>query len=149
MRVIVDTNIVFSAILNTDSAIAKILLKQKSNLNFYSVDFLFSEIEEHYEKLRKISGYSTFDLNKVIRLFTTKIRFIDTKLIPNKILLESLYLTEDVDIDDTEFVALTNHIFGKLWSGDKALQSGLIAKGWNKFITTAELTKHLNKFKKL
>jgi len=61
MRVIVDTNIVFSAILNTDSAIAKILLKQKSNLNFYSVDFLFSEIEEHYEKLRKISGYSNFD----------------------------------------------------------------------------------------
>jgi len=149
MRVVVDTNIVFSAILNTDSAIAKILLKQKSKLNFYSVDFLFSEIEEHHEKLRKISGYSNFDLNKVIRLITTKIRFIDTNLIPNKILLESLYLTEDVDIDDTEFVALTNHIFGKLWSGDKVLQSGLIAKGWNKFITTAELIKHLNQSKKL
>jgi hypothetical protein len=42
---------------------------------------------------------------------------------------------------DTEFVALTEHIRGKFWSGDKALQKGLKNKGWNKFISTDELSK--------
>jgi hypothetical protein len=34
---------------------------------------------------------------------------------------------------------LTEHIKGKLWSGDKELQKGLNEKGWNKFISTEEL----------
>lgn len=46
-----------------------------------------------------------------------------------------------VDIDDSEFVALTEHIKGKLWSGDKQLIEGLREKGWNKVISTEELFK--------
>ena len=34
MRIIVDTNIAFSAILHTDSRIARIFLQQKSKFNF-------------------------------------------------------------------------------------------------------------------
>lgn len=56
MRIIVDTNIAFSAILNTNSQIGKILLHPKSKFNFYSTDTLKSELEEHQEKLMNISG---------------------------------------------------------------------------------------------
>ena len=59
--------------------------------------------------------------------------------IPKNVFEKTLVLTEDVDIDDTEFVALTEHIKGKFWSGDKALQKGLKNKGWNRFITTDQL----------
>lgn len=45
----------------------------------------------------------------------------------------------DVDIDDTEFVALTEHSKSKLWSGDKELIKGLTKKKWLKFISTKEL----------
>jgi predicted nucleic acid-binding protein len=56
VRVIVDTNIAFSAILNTNSTIARILLQPGSRLHFYSTDLLLIEIEEHKDKLKKISG---------------------------------------------------------------------------------------------
>jgi predicted nucleic acid-binding protein len=139
MRIVVDTNIVFSAILNTNSEIAGILLQPKSRLSFYTTQQLSNEIEEHREKIKKISNFSEYELNRIITLITKRIRFINIKLIPKESFYFAESLTSDVDIDDTEFVALTEYIKGKLWSGDKELQIGLKKKGWNKFISTEEL----------
>ena len=139
MRIVVDTNIAFSAILNTNSKIARIILQPKSRLNFYSTEQLSLEIEEHREKIKKNSKYSDYELDRVITLITNKIRFINIKLIPKESYESAKSMTSDIDIDDTEFVALTEHIKGKLWSGDKELQKGLSKKGWNKFISTEEL----------
>ena len=141
MRIVVDTNIAFSAILNTNSKIARIFLQPKSRLNFYSTEQLLSEIEEHKAKLQKISKYSDLELNRAILLITNRIRFINVKLIPRGIYQKAATLTFDVDIDDTEFVALTEHAKAKLWSGDKELFQGLRKKKWNKIITTDELNK--------
>ena len=49
------------------------------------------------------------------------------------------------DIDECEFIALTDYMNGLFWSGDKALQEGLTKKGWNKFISTNELFEILTK----
>jgi putative PIN family toxin of toxin-antitoxin system len=139
MRVVVDTNIVFSAILNSNSKIAQILLTPRNILNFYSTEQLLTEIEEHKSKIKKLSGYSTIEVGRVIQLITSRIRFINPQLIPNTLYNRAEQLTHDVDIDDTEFIALTDHIKGIFWSGDKELQNGLAKKGWTKFITTDEL----------
>lgn len=147
MRVIIDTNIAFSAILNTNSLIARIILQPKSKIHFYSTDLLSLEINEHKDKLKKLSNYSDFELDKTITLITAKIRFINVKLIPSNILIFSQDLLKDIDVDDTEFVALTNHIHGRLWSGDKPLQNGLFKKGWTKFVTTSDLYQIINKKK--
>ena len=108
---------------------------------------LSTEIEEHKDKLKQLSGFSDFDLNKSISLITSKIRFIDVHLIPSSVLLNTQKILADIDIDDTEFVALTTHIRGRLWSGDKVLQNGLIKKGWTKFISTNELYQLVGKRK--
>jgi predicted nucleic acid-binding protein len=147
MRIIVDTNIAFSAILNTNSLIARIILQPKSKLHFYSTDLLSIEIEEHKNKLKHLAGYSDSDLSNSISLITSKIRFINASLIPSSILISTQEFLKDIDIDDTEFVALTNHIHGKLWSGDKNLQNGLLLKGWTKFISTNELYQLIKKKK--
>ena len=52
MKIVVDTNIAFSAILNTNSIISRIFLQPKSNFNFYSTDLLLLEIEEHKDKIK-------------------------------------------------------------------------------------------------
>ena len=119
MRVVVDTNIVFSAILNTNSKFSKIILQPKSKLNLYSTDQLENEIAEHWTKLKKISKYSEIELHKVSTLIISKIKFISVQLIPRNLFIAAEKLTSDIDIDDTEFVALTEHIRGKLWTGDK------------------------------
>lgn len=139
MRIVVDTNIAFSAILNTNSKIAGIILQPKSRLNFYSTKQLSLEIEEHKEKIKNISNYSDYELDRIISLIINKIRCIDLRLISKESYDYAESLTKDVDIDDLEFVALTEHIKGKLWSGDKELQRGLANKGWKKFISTEEL----------
>jgi predicted nucleic acid-binding protein len=139
MRIVIDTNIAFSAILNSNARLAKIILQPRSRFNFYSTDLLLAEIEEHRTKIKRISKYTEADLKKIITLITNRIRFIDVRLIPKDIFQKSFELTKDVDVDDTEFIALTEHIRGRLWSGDKELLSGLKRKGWNKFISTAEL----------
>ncbi|HOU46223.1 MAG TPA: PIN domain-containing protein [Chitinophagales bacterium] len=139
MRIIVDTNIVFSAILNTNSKIARIFFQPKTGFNFYSTIKLLEEIEEHKTKIQSLTKLSNTELDRIITLVTNRIRFINYNLIPIEIYNYAEKLTQDVDIDDTEFIALTEHIKGKLWTGDKVLIKGISKKNWNKFITTEEL----------
>ena len=141
MRIVIDTNIAFSAILNTNSKISKIILQPRSKLNFYSTDQLIAELAEHWTKLKKLSKYSEIDLHKAVNLITSKINFINVELIPKSLFIKSEKLTSNIDIDDTEFVALTEHIRGKLWTGDKELAKGLRSLNWDKLISTEELYK--------
>ena len=141
MRIVVDTNIVFSAILNTDSNIAQIILLPKTKLNFYSTEKLRLEINEHRDKILNLTDYSEQELNRMINFITNKIRFINSNLISKDIYIIAEALTSDIDIDDCEFVALTDHIKGKLWSGDKRLIKGLLTKKWTKFVGTEDLYK--------
>ncbi len=100
MRVVIDTNIVFSAILNTNSKFSKIILQPKSKLNFYSTEQLEYELAEHWNTLKKLSKYSEIELHKVVTLITSKIRFISVELIPRKLFLKAEELNMDIDIDD-------------------------------------------------
>jgi predicted nucleic acid-binding protein len=139
MRIIVDTNIAFSAILNTNSKIGKIILHPKSKCNFYSTNNLKIELEKHKNKLKRISGYNDKEFQEVYTLITSQIRFIDIALVPITIYKRALLLTETIDIDDTEFVALAEHSKARLWTGDKNLMHGLQKVGWNKLVSTNEL----------
>jgi predicted nucleic acid-binding protein len=125
--------------------IGGIILQPKSRFHFYSTDLLSAEIQEHKKKLKLLAGFSDSELESTILLITNRIRFIDVKLLPTIVLIKAQELLTDIDIDDTEFVALTNHIRGKLWSGDKVLQKGLKQKGWEKFISANELYEFISK----
>ena len=60
--------------------------------------------------------YSEYEFKRVFNLFARKIGFVDRRLISSHFYQEALSLTKDVDVSDTEFVALTLYLNGKLWS---------------------------------
>lgn len=49
MKIIVDTNIIFSAILNSQNTIGQLLLRP-NQLQFYSPHFLQIEIQNHFQR---------------------------------------------------------------------------------------------------
>jgi predicted nucleic acid-binding protein len=140
MRIIVDTNIVFSAILNSNSRIGKILLNSKEHFQFYSCNYLRTEIQRHRNKLLKLTKLTESKLAELEGLVTHNITFIDERLLPRELLLKTEILLKSIDPNDTPFVALTKHLEGRLWTGDMQLYKGLKSKRFKEIILTAELS---------
>ncbi len=145
MKIIVDTNIVFSGILNRKSRIGKILISEQKYFDFYSCFYLQTELKNHYPKIAHIAKKSIDRIAEIEKYVTRNIKFINEIVIPESIIVESEKLVEDIDFDDILFVALTKHINGKLWSGDNKLIKGLKLKGFTQVITTQEILKLINK----
>ena len=139
MRIIVDTNVVFSALLNSDSRIGRILLDSRDNFRFYSCKYLQKEIRRHTDKIRHYSGLNNDDLSELIALVESRIFFLDEELLPVAVISEAKELVKDIDFDDFAFVAVAINLDAWLWTGDKKLSSGLRQKGFSRIISTADM----------
>ena len=148
MKIILDTNIIFSALLSTNSTIGELIFDSEEVFEFYSCNYMRLEIEKHWEKLKKISKLTDKELQESLFRLFTKIHFINEEQISEKIWLKAETLTADIDIDDTDFVALTNYLKGVLWTGGKELYTGLKNKGFKKVVSTQELLRKRTKQKK-
>ena len=137
-KIIVDTNIVFSAILKPSGNIGKILIFPKRQVQFYSCDFLKTELLKHRLKLLDLSKLTAEKLDEVELLLTKNIIFINEGLLPAEIVFPTKEILADVDVHDTPFVALTKYLQGKLWTGDKVLIRGLERNG--SFVETLTTT---------
>jgi predicted nucleic acid-binding protein len=148
VKLVVDTNIVFSAILNSTSKIGKILLSSNNHYKFYSCDFLRVELLKHHNKLIKLTDLSSGELEELVSLVTQNITFINENLIPSKTIKATEKLLADIDLSDTPFVALTKHLKAKLWTGDKEIYTKLRNKNFKDIITTTELSELLDKLER-
>jgi len=140
MKIIIDTNIVFSAILNSNSRIGKILLNSNEHFQFYTCEYLRTEILRHRNKILKLTKLTEDELVELEELITHKITFINERLLPQELLLKTEILLKSIDPNDTPFVALAKHLEGKLWTGDMQLYNGLKAKRFKDIILTADLS---------
>lgn len=69
----------------------------------------------------------------------SKLKFINEEIIPVEIWLASEEITKRIDVDDTDFVALTKFLKATLWTGDKVLYNGLRKLNFTKLLNTTEL----------
>jgi predicted nucleic acid-binding protein len=139
MKIVVDTNIVFSTLLNSNSNIGDLLFNSGEIFEFYTCNYMRYEIQKHWERLKKISKLSDEQLQISYTQVLVKLKFINEEIIPAETWLASEQLTKGIDIDDTDFVALTTFLRATLWTGDKPLYKGLKKLNFKKIVNTAEL----------
>jgi len=138
-KIIIDTNILFSALLNTDSRIGQILINGKRYYNFYAPEYIREEIIEHKDKIKTIAKLSDDDFIELYELILRNITILNHSLIPTNIYKKAENLCETIDLDDTIFVSVAEFTRGKLWTGDKKLLNGLSEKGYKRLIKTEEI----------
>ena len=131
MKIVVDTNIIFSALLNSNSTIGDLLFNSDKHLRY--------EIQKHWERLKKISKLSDQQLTVSYTLVLSKLKFINEEIIPDETWIASEQIAKGIDIDDIDFVALTKFLKATLWTGDKVLYNGLKKLAFKKLLNTTEL----------
>jgi predicted nucleic acid-binding protein len=141
VNIIVDTNIVFSTLLNPHSAIGEILMNIQDEFTFFAPELLKEELKRYAPKIIAYSKLDRKALSDIEELVLSTITFVQEESISEESWIQAFDLTKDIDEDDTPFVALGIEINAKLWTGDKILSKGLAKKGIDITITTVDLRK--------
>jgi predicted nucleic acid-binding protein len=142
MRIIVDANIVFSAILNSNSRIGQVLLNADEGVEFIAPDFLLTEIHRHHQRICSIMGISLSEVLSVQHTVCSSILFISEEQIPLDIMEEADRLVSDIDPRTLFYIALANYFNCNIWSGDSKLIKGLHTKGFTRFVTMDDIISH-------
>ena len=116
----------FSAILNTNSKIADLLLNSKGTFAFLAPDFLQTELRKYHSKISKMSMLSISEIEKIENKITKPIDFMSGIHIPEIKWTLAENMVKDIDIKDTPYVAFSLFYKCKIWSGEKVLHSKLI-----------------------
>lgn len=138
-KIIIDTNIAFSAILNVNSRIGQIIINGFKYYDFYSPEYLRTELLEHQEKIKKIAHLSDNAFLETYELIIRNVTILNHSILPIQFYKQATEICNSIDIDDTVFVAFAKYIRGELWTGDKRLIKGLSDKGFKRLITTDDL----------
>jgi predicted nucleic acid-binding protein len=134
MKIVVDTNIIFSALLKEDNRYARALIKNEDDHDFYAVYFTIVELFKHKERIKQFSKLSEEDILEALYELIKHIHIINDNIISIPSWKEAMQLAHDVDVKDVPNVALTIELAAQLWTNDNELKKGLQAKGFNAFI---------------
>lgn len=115
MRLVVDTNIIISALIK-DSFTRWVLLY--SGFDFFYPEISFEEIKKYKKLILKKSCMKESNLNKLLSLIFQRIRIVPTKFFRNY-LNKANKVMRKIDINDSVFLALAFALDSEIWSDDK------------------------------
>lgn len=127
-KLVVDTNIIFSALIPKESRIRDLLFEK--DYLFFAPNFLIYEIYAHKEKLIKNSNLNEEEFYILLNNILECIQFVPIAMVDPKARKKAYTFCKDIDEKDTPFVALAIYLNAPLWTGDKILKNGLQKKGF-------------------
>ncbi|MCL2073252.1 MAG: PIN domain-containing protein [Marinilabiliaceae bacterium] len=139
MKIVIDANIVFSGLLNSNGRIGDLLINSNPYFSFIAPDFLRTEIYKHYDKLLKVSKLTLEQLLEAEYHIYKSITFVSEEQISDDSWAFANELVSDIDPKDIVYVAFSRQFDCKLWTGDKKLINGLAPKKYHNIWTTDDL----------
>ncbi len=120
MNIILDSNILFSALIK-NSTTRRIILNYDGFFLFPS--YIFVEMEHHIDELFKKSGLSQRGFDDLLHLILKKVL-----IVPHSTLApytkDALAIAQNIDINDALFIACAlAHHDSVIWSEDKKLKT--------------------------
>lgn len=138
MNIVIDSNILFSALIK-DSTTRRLILEYEGYFIFPT--YILEELEKHQKEIQNKSGLTRDEFNQLLELLLRKVMVTPKEHIEKHKEI-AVTLAKDIDINDVIFIATTlvypNTV---LWSDDKKLKQ---IKGISVF-NTQEITKLLLK----
>jgi predicted nucleic acid-binding protein len=130
MKIVVDTNIIFSSLVRRNSFLGDALLDKEAD--FVMPKYAYIELFKYKEKIIQASQHSEDEILEILYKLLRNVDIIDENMITAGTLKEAFQLVKDVDEKDLIFVALTIELDGLLWTMDKKLIKGVQKKGFSK-----------------
>jgi predicted nucleic acid-binding protein len=144
MTIIVDANILFSALITPAGKIGDLITHPTSSHRMVTCHYAFVELFKHQSKIVKYSRQTEAELVNILDILLRNIEFHNEMLIDKAHMLEAERLTKLVDHFDMRYVALALQTGGILWTGDKKLATHLKTMKFDRVVNTAELSALLN-----
>jgi predicted nucleic acid-binding protein len=129
--IVVDTNILFSALLREPSRFVELLFQ--AEYDFYIGEYVIVELFKHKDRLVQQSKLDEDDLLRLLYRLLKQLNIYPERLISPGRVAEAQHLCALIDVDDTVHVALTLALDGWLWTGDRSLMDGLRQQGFDRF----------------
>lgn len=129
MKIILDSNILFSALIK-DSLIRAIIFASPDNL-FLLPDYFFEEFKKHKKLILEKSELTEFEFDAVLQQL-----FLKITIVPNEITkphYQKAYdIIKTIDPKDTSFIAcVLAYNDSVLWSDDKKLKNQKLVSVFN------------------
>lgn len=135
MRVVVDSNIIFSALISGKEVYLDIF---KQN-DVYIPDIVFSELNKYEVRLIQKTKLRQTEFKNFIRMLFEEVIVIPKFAISGENWQKAYKICNDIDEKDTPFVALSLELQIPLWTNDKKLLSGVREKGFDNIVTSEQL----------
>ncbi len=130
MYAIVDSNIIFSAIISENDKYIDIFQKNK----LYVPDIVLLELNKYEEKIIKKTKLEEIQFKKFIRNLFEDITVIPRFAISKENFIKAYELCKNFDEKDTPFIALSLEFNYPLWTNDKNIIENLGKMGIISFI---------------
>lgn len=129
--VVVDTSILFSALLRKSARFTEVLLT--SDRRFLINELVVVELFKHKEKVVRLSRLGDEDVVHLFYELLRELELFKEELVAPATRAKAAELCRDVDLTDAPHVAIALETGGLLWTGDEKLKKGLRAKGFTQF----------------